>query len=112
MRTLVELFGPLEYFRSFRVPPPEEANGFPYAPHPSLKVESNKAEDALTWGSWSRPLCCCFSLITLAEIKWAQRNDAVSAVHVRPLVSFYLNPVLMCPTDSRSISKLGRHLGP
>ncbi|KAF9512402.1 hypothetical protein BS47DRAFT_1069024 [Hydnum rufescens UP504] len=64
MRTLVELFGPLEYFRSFRVPPPEEVHGFPYAPHPSQNVECDKPEDSLTW-----------------EIKWAQRNDAVSAVH-------------------------------
>lgn len=50
METLVELFGKLELFRPFRIPPPEVARGYPYRPHPNVLPFPEKPEDSLTWG--------------------------------------------------------------
>ena len=60
MRILVKLFGPLEIFRPFMIPLPEEVQGHPYAPHP-IRAES---DDPSTY-----------------EVKWEQRQDAISALY-------------------------------
>jgi hypothetical protein len=60
MRILVKLFGPLEIFRPFKIPPPEEVHGHPYAPHPVTAEDDN----ASTY-----------------EVKWEQRQDAISALY-------------------------------
>lgn len=59
MRILVELFGPLEVFRPFMIPRPEEVHGHPYAPHPF-----SAGDDTSTY-----------------EVKWEQRQDAHSALY-------------------------------
>jgi hypothetical protein len=56
MRTLTEVFGSLEVFRPFMIPPPEVVQGVPYAPHPNHLPKPNKDEDSYTWGE------SCFDL--------------------------------------------------
>lgn len=48
MHILVQLFGPLEVFRPFLVPPPEQVQGFPYAPHPVTQTDDQN--EATTYG--------------------------------------------------------------
>lgn len=82
MRSLSELFGTLEIFRPFVVPPPEQVQGFPYAPHPVTRVDN---EDATTFGAYMLHRVALVSDIfdSPSEIKWEQRQDAISALYVR-----------------------------